>query len=292
MPCIQLLDIMKKNFACILLGSLALAATGQSQIVNANNGVLGDMVTTAGSAITVPITSYAGSNGEFWQYTNVRFDGKVGIDTALPRSGTASARFQTPGAPISTNARADIQLTGPKGLGMLDGLTQWASDAYTASSATPNQAPIIRLNVLSATDTRLSGSGAMFGELVWDTTWNPSTAPVFGFGAWQNIDLMANANSIMVRGTGEVGIKYNDTNNQGERTLASYLSLLASKDYVVTAAGAGFGGTNLQFDGAVDNYTLGFNGNSKTFNFEAVPEPTSMIALGLGAIALIKRRRK
>jgi hypothetical protein len=82
-------------------------------------------------------------------------------------------------------------------------------------------------------------------------------------------------------------------------TFANLLAL--HPNATIVPRGDGFGGVRLSagggapdwndFDGNVDNFTFGVNGNNTTYNFEAVPEPTSMVALGLGAIALIRKRR-
>jgi hypothetical protein len=65
----------------------------------------------------------------------------------------------------------------------------------------------------------------------------------------------------------------------------------------------GFEGVNLQvgfadntstFDGNVDDFTLGTASASTTYDFEpaAVPEPASFSLLGIGALALLRRRRR
>lgn len=61
---------------------------------------------------------------------------------------------------------------------------------------------------------------------------------------------------------------------------------------MVTSVGAGFGGSSGQYDGAIDNYTLGFGGNSTTYNFEAVPEPMTTSVMALGALAALRKKRK
>jgi hypothetical protein len=42
----------------------------------------------------------------------------------------------------------------------------------------------------------------------------------------------------------------------------------------------------------VDNITFGFGGTYTTYNFEVVPEPASMLALGSGLIGLLGLRRR
>jgi len=47
------------------------------------------------------------------------------------------------------------------------------------------------------------------------------------------------------------------------------------------------------FDGNIDNFTLGINGSSTAYDFEPAPEPAtwSLLAIGLGVAALRLRRR-
>jgi len=56
----------------------------------------------------------------------------------------------------------------------------------------------------------------------------------------------------------------------------------------------GFGSSTDNYDGYVDQFTLGTASGSTTYDFEpaAVPEPASFSLLGIGALALLRRRRR
>jgi hypothetical protein len=58
------------------------------------------------------------------------------------------------------------------------------------------------------------------------------------------------------------------------------------------SAGVGSGwGT---FQGAVDDITVGFGGASTTYNFEVVPEPSTVLLVGTGLMGMliVARRRR
>ncbi|MFM9872736.1 MAG: PEP-CTERM sorting domain-containing protein [Fimbriimonadaceae bacterium] len=274
---------MNKTIAALAL--LVVTTSAFAQVTVYSNNVGGDAFTDSGTVnpgASQLIGSYTGPNTEVWAYNEVKHNAVVGIDTVNPRSGNGSAHIQTLGG-ANTNGKASISFGRLNGgsLGGFDTLTNWSADVFTQSSDFAGQAMVLRLFVSNGTDS---------GFLVFDTTWQPGNNPNLAFGQWNNVDFTSNPNSFWVRGTGSLASAGN-LNTGSEVTFASAQSLLAGKGFQVFGANAGFGTSSGAFDGFVDNYTIGFNGQSTTYNFEAVPEPMTMGILAAGA-ALVARRRK
>ncbi|HLO97050.1 MAG TPA: PEP-CTERM sorting domain-containing protein [Fimbriimonas sp.] len=267
-----------------LLASLGLSAFSFGDVVYSNN-FGGDAFTDPGTSnpgASQLITSYVGPQTQVWVYNEVKDDAIVGIDMVQPRSGNGSAHIQTLGG-SNTNGKASISMgrLDANPLGSFDSLTSWSADVYTASSDFANQAMVLRMYV---------SNGTTQGYLVFDTTWVPGNAPVMPFGQWNNVDFVANSSSLYLRATNSLATAFGSS----EQTFGSWQSALSGGNYQVLSVNAGFGTSSGAFDGFVDNYSLGFGGNTTTYNFEAnaVPEPASMAALGAGALALLRRRNR
>lgn len=273
----------------------AVAQASGTEYVYSNNSTPGDAFTVPGPAVgNQMITGFTGSSGEVATYRNTKNGAMVGINDTDPRTGNGSVHFSLNGVGV----KSEVAIGGafaPNGdwaapLGTLDTLSSWGADLLTNSSNVSNLGVIMRLEIASATD-----NGGTYGNLVWDTTWAPGHAGTVTFGSWQTYDFFNNPTSTWLRGTGQLDALYGPGSITGdERTLADWMSILAGKGYYVLTANAGMGTFNGQFDGAMDNLKLGFGGNDKTYNFEvqAVPEPATMAALGLGALAMIRKRRQ
>lgn len=282
---------------------LTLAATGvvsiaaAQQTVYSNNSTPGDFFTNAGPSVANQMVSgFTGTGGEKVTYRNTKNSGIVGINDVNPRSGNGSVQFNLNGLGTKSEIAlgAGFNASGdPTGaLGALDSLTAWGADLLTNSSSFANLGVIMRLEIASATD---NGGAGVYGNLVWDTTWAPGHFGTITYGSWQTMDFRNNPTTTWLRGTGQLNTLYGPGPVTGdERTLADWLSILAGKNYYVLTANAGMGTFDGQFDGAMDNLVLGFGGNNQTYNFEVapVPEPATMAALGLGALALMRKRRK
>ena len=172
-------------------------------------------------------------------------------------------------------------------LGSFDSLSAFGADLYTALSPdSGNQAPILRLELFSA------AAGNKYGQLIFDTAWSPGHFGTFNYNQWNTVDIFNNASSMWLRGSSDLNTLYDPgAGTNHERTFADWKSILSGQGYQVISVNAGIGSFNGTFQGGMDNLQIGFGGNNKTFNFEAVPEPTSMCALGLGALAMIRKRR-
>lgn len=276
--------MMLAGAAVIALGSIASAST---VVVNSNNNSPGDDFTNAGGSNTSPSTPGAALGSTGWYYNNVRNNGHVGIDTTYPLNGTGSVWFNATQGPAGSSSKADIEYYNyvggvPQALGTLGNLTSFSYSWYRASGGTASQwlTPVLRLYVASPDNTK---SGYLIFEPVYNALGN-NAAPV---DQWESNDIVAEDDHLWSSGT-----LPNSGNDYGpEVKLSSWQANYG--DYIVYGISAGVGSGWGTFQGAVDNITVGFGGGSTTYNFEVVPEPAtlSLVALAIGGLVLIRKRK-
>jgi len=282
-----------------LCAALVAASVAQATVtVNSQNPVPGDLFTNAGS--TNQGQSFGNPN---WVYNNTRGGGSVGIRNNYPRSGNGSVYFNSPGS----SGKADIEyfadpvLVGgnfvpnpfnPSSiLGPLADLSHLSYEWYRASSSTaPNHLhPVLRLGILRVN----SDNTADVGYLTFERIYNGFSGPA-PTNSWQSDDIVSNNYGLWATaslGFGDPNVNF----SQVFKTLSGWVSAAnaANATLYVISVNAGIGsGWNGTFTGAVDNITFGFGGNYTTYNFEVVPEPASMAALGSGLIGLLGLRRR
>jgi len=275
---------MNKTIAVLALAVVSTAALAQVTVYSNNAG--GDAFTDAGIAnpgAFQQINSYTGPNSETWYYNEVKDSTTIGIDTSEPwGAGNNGSVHLTALGGTHTNGKASISLVrnDAGSLGAFDSLTHWNADIRTESSDLQNQSMILRLYVANQTSQ---------GFLVFDSGWTPANAPVITYGQWQNMDFITNANSLYVRGTNSL---VTTLGTSAEMSFASVQAALSGQGFQVLSANAGWGTATAAFEGYMDNYTLGFNGQATTYDFEAVPEPMTMGILAAGAALAARRRKK
>jgi hypothetical protein len=277
---------------------VAASAFAQTTVtVYSQNSLPGDSFTNSGPANL----GYNFGNPN-WVYNNTRGGGSVGIRTNYPRSGNGSVYFNS----TSNTGKADIEyfasrvnaggnfvpnLLDPSSiLGRLADLSHLSYEWYRVGSSTaPDRLhPVLRLGILRVN----SNNSINLGYLVFERVYN-------GFGAaptnsWQSDDIVSNSYKLWA--TASLGFGDPNVNiNNVLKTIPEWVSAandIGATLYVISV-NAGIGsGWNDTFTGAVDNITFGFGGTYTTYNFEVVPEPASMVALGSGLIGLLGLRRR
>jgi hypothetical protein len=277
---------------------VAASAFAQATVtVYSQNPAPGDLFTNTGS--TNQGQSFGNAN---WVYNNTRGGGSVGIRNNYPRSGNGSVYFNSQ----SSTGKADIEyFASPVNasgnfapnpfdpssiLGSLAALSHLSYEWYRDGSSTAPAwlHPVLRLGILRVNQDNTFALGYLIFERVYN-----------GFGAaptnsWQSDDIVSNNYGLWATaslGFGDPNVNF----SQVFKTIPDWVSAanaVGATLYVISV-NAGIGsGWNGTFTGAVDNITFGFGGNYTTYNFEVVPEPASMVALGSGLIGLLGLRRR
>jgi hypothetical protein len=275
----------------LVAGTIAFAsiASANTVTVNSNSGSPGDDFTNAGATSTSLVTPGAALDASGWYYNNVRNNGHVGIQTTYPYDGNGSVAFNATQGPSGNSSKADIEYYNvvggvPQALGTLSNLTSFSYNWYRASGGTASQwlAPVLRLYVASPDNTK---SGYLIFEPVYNALGN-NAAPV---NQWEANNIVAEDDHLWSSGS----TLPNLGNDYGpEVKLSSWQSNYGN--YIVYGISAGVGSGWGTFQGAVDDITVGFGGASTTYNFEVVPEPSTVLLVGTGLMGMliVARRRR
>ena len=238
------------------------------------------------SAFAVDVTAIDGSQG--WFGNGFSGGGTATLVASPTNDGDGSLQM--------TGDRSRVNLDGGQsGFGTLGALAAGniQADLYRdgASTGTAHYQIAIGLYVRNAANQTgsITWEGAYNGYVSgMDDTWLNDVI-MGGTGQWWirsggwSYDQVANMKSLL------------DWTGGSTVTDSGNTSIALGLDTVITGiefkVGSGVpGGT---FIGNIDDFQIAFDGGfSETYNFQAVPEPMTMSVLGLGAAALIRKRRR
>jgi hypothetical protein len=286
--------------------------------------VIGSVTAIATMTAVVDADPIVVSPGNMNGWTLNVFDGNGNIATSAPYTGGTAAMVSGPATPPLGVGSAHLATAPGGGDGAAaiategyDGapLSSITSLSYAAYCVTNNgsQFPYLAVSInTGAVDTTGAGNTNAIDTLFLEppyqqaATGNPALTdqgnPVLN--QWQ----FWSANNLNTGGFWDnLGVVSSPGANAGPgapgvQPLSAFLA--AYPDATIASSGfPGLGGIALQvgfasgtdnFDGYVDDFTIGVNGVNTTYDFEpnAVPEPASFSLLGIGALALLRRRRR
>lgn len=206
---------------------------------------------------------------------------------ATPPYGTGSANLNVGS---DGDAAAQLRTTVYNGVRLadIDSLSYWA---YTEDVMT-GQTPYLLLNI------DLDGVGSTIEEFLF---FEPEYQHGYTFPNDQGNNLSDTWQLWDARNGGwwgAFGVAGSGGPGTGVKSLDDFIAANPNAALATTAAGAlrmvaGFGaGAWDNHVGYVDGLSIGIDGVVETYDFEAVPEPTSITALGLGLAAILRRRKR